>query len=89
MLSLLKPAIPTTMTVIVVADRGLYARWLFQHIVSLGWHPFLRINAGAQFRPAGYDHFDWLSRFAPYVGRCWRGRGTAFASPACRLECTL
>lgn len=89
LLSLLKPAIPKTMTVIVLADRGLYARWLFEHIVSLGWHPFLRINAGAKFRPTGWSHFHWLSSFAPAEGRWWRGQGTAFASRDCRVACTL
>ena len=44
MLRLLRPAIPADWTVLVLADRGLYARWLFRRIVRLGWHPFLRIN---------------------------------------------
>jgi hypothetical protein len=30
--------------VIVLADRGLYAKWLFEAIVELNWHPFLRVN---------------------------------------------
>jgi hypothetical protein len=89
LLSLLKPAIPKTMTVIVLADRGVYARWLFEHIVSLGWHPFLRITAGATFRPTGWYHVHWLSHVAPAEGRWWRGQGTAFASRDCRVPCTL
>jgi len=48
-----RPAIPGDWTVLVLADRGLYARWLFRRIVRLGWHPFLRINQGATFRPQG------------------------------------
>jgi len=36
MLRLLRPAIPPDWTVLVLADRGLYARWLFQRIVRLG-----------------------------------------------------
>jgi hypothetical protein len=39
--------------VIVLADRGLYAKWLFEGIQGLGWHPLLRVNAGGTFRPAG------------------------------------
>ncbi len=85
----LQPAIPPTMTVIVLADRGLYARWLFQHLCRRGWHPFLRINRGATFRPAGQDAFVWLSTLVPTTGTTWRGRGTAFASRASRLDCTL
>src|SRR3989442_10917239 len=38
---------------LVLADRGLYARWLFRRITRLGWHPFLRINTGGTFRPKG------------------------------------
>src|SRR2546421_11449498 len=53
MLPTLRPGIPRGWTVIVLADRGLYAGWLFRRIVRLGWHPFLRINAGGTFRPAG------------------------------------
>ena len=52
----LRPAIPRPWTVIVLADRGLYAGWLFRRIVRLGWHPFLRINTGRHLspRPAGH-----------------------------------
>src|SRR4029434_9452830 len=45
----LRPAIPPGWTVIVLADRGLYAPWLFRRIVRLGWHPFLGINTGGTF----------------------------------------
>jgi hypothetical protein len=31
--------------VLVLADRGLYAKWLFETSVACGWHPLLRINA--------------------------------------------
>lgn len=30
-----------------LADRGLYAHWLFEAIRRNGWHPFLRINGCA------------------------------------------
>ncbi len=36
--------VPDDGTVMVAADRGLYATWLFQAITARGWHPFLRIN---------------------------------------------
>lgn len=48
-----------------LADRGLYAPWLFHHIVKLGWHPFLRINLGGKVRPLGTEQFDWLSTLVP------------------------
>ena len=89
LLRLLRPAIPPTWTVIVLADRGLYARWLFRRIVRLGWHPLLRVNAGGTFRPERGARFQRLSTFAPAPGRCWSGRGTAFQERESRLACTL
>jgi hypothetical protein len=40
----LHEVIPVDWQVIVCADRGLYADWLYDAIVALKWHPFLRIN---------------------------------------------
>jgi hypothetical protein len=81
--------VPRHWTVIVLADRGLYAPWLFRRIVKLGWHPFLRINTGGTFRPAGTRCFRPLATFVPQVGTRWQGRGTAFARKPRRLDCTL
>lgn len=89
LLRLLRPALPATWTVLVLADRGLYARWLFRRIVRLGWHPLLRVNAGGTFRPAGRARFVPLSSLTPQPGRCWSGRGTAFQARESRLACTL
>src|SRR3989449_4827905 len=52
MLRQVRAAVPRRFFVIVLADRGLYARWLFRRIVRLGWHPLLRVNVGGTFRPA-------------------------------------
>lgn len=81
--------LPDDWTVIALADRGLWARWLFEGIQQLGWHPLLRINRGGKFRPEGWYHFVPLASLAPRVGSRWRGRGTAFATPAAQLDCTL
>jgi hypothetical protein len=89
MLRQLRPAVPPTMRVIVLADRGLYARWLFRRIVRLGWHPFLRIKTGGTFRADGHNRFQPLRTFAPAPGSSWQGRGTAFVSKPSRLDCTL
>jgi hypothetical protein len=89
MLRMLRPAMARTWTVLILADRGLYARWLFRRIVRLGWHPFLRIKAGCKFRPTGQAQFVWLRDLVGQVGRRWRGSGTAFAWPDCQLACTL
>jgi hypothetical protein len=83
------PAVPAHYIVVVLADRGLYARWLFRRIVRLGWHPLLRVNVGGTFRPAGEQRYAPLRSFAPAPGTAWRGVGTAFQGPDRRLECTL
>ena len=87
LLQQLHATVPATMTVIVLADRGLYARWLFRAIVHLGWHPLLRVNAGGLFRPQGRARWQWLSRFAPRPGTRWQGAGTAFKTAP--VPCTL
>ncbi len=89
MLRLLQPAVPPTWMVLVLADRGLDARWLFRRIVRLGWHPFLRINKGGTFRPTGKALFLALTSFVPRPSTSWCGRGTAFKTRACRLDGTL
>jgi hypothetical protein len=89
MLRMRRPAIPRDWTVLVLADRGLYARWLFRRIVRVGWHPFLRINRGGTFRPANQAAFVPLARLVDRVGTRWRGCGTAFVTRDCRLDCTL
>ena len=85
----LRPAMPRGWTVIVLADRGLYAPWLFRRIVTLGWQPFLRSNSGGTFRPAGTPCFCPLQRFVPQPGTHWRGRGTAFPQAARQVACPL
>lgn len=89
MLRVLRPAIPQDWTVIVLADRGLYAGWLFRRIVRLGWHPFLRIKTGGTFRPDPQATFQPVARFVPRPGTHWHGTGTAFKSSQRRLRCTL
>jgi hypothetical protein len=75
-------------TVIVLADRGLYARWLFTTIQALGWHPFLRINRQGHYRlpPAA---FRPLTQVVSRVGPWWAGRVTCFVTPARQLTCPL
>ena len=81
--------VPADWTVLVVADRGLYARWLFEHIVRCGWHPFLRVNLGGQFRPAGAAVFRPLATMVPHVGCQWCGPVTCFVTREAQLACTL
>lgn len=84
-----RAASPRRFFVIVLADRGLYARWLYRRIVRLGWHPLLRINTGGTFRPAASARYRPLHSLVPQPGTQWVGRGTAFVGPRRRLQCTL
>ncbi len=85
----LEGSIPADWHVLVMADRGLYARWLFQAICGCRWHPFLRINLGVKARAEGEETFEWISRWTPTPGTSWKGSVECFAGKACRLTCTL
>ena len=89
LLNCLQGTVPADWTVIVLADRGLYARWLFTTIVGLGWHPFLRVNLGGTFRPSTEARFRTLRSFVPATDQRWAGTGTAYKSATTRLRCTL
>lgn len=82
-------AVPPEWTVIVMSDRGLYALWLYQHIVALNWHPFMRINKQGHFRPHGHGQFRSLASAAPEVGSAWCGKVDCFSGESSRLQCTL
>ena len=89
MLRQVRAVVPRRFFVVVLADRGLYARWLFQRLVRLGWHPVLRINTGGAFRPAQSGRSQPWRELAPQPGTQWVGTGTAFQGPRRRLNCTL
>lgn len=89
LLKALRGRLPATWTVIVLADRGLYAKWLFEAITQLGWHPMLRVNSNGTFRPEGWYHRRAFHAFVPAVGRRWASRGTAFSHPKTQVACTL
>ncbi len=83
----LNGSIPDEWFVIVMADRGLYARWLYAAIVNVGWHPFLRINTGGTYRRQETNSFCPFTLAAPTVGSYWCGQVTCFKSNP--LACTL
>lgn len=82
--------VPSDMKVIVLADRGLYAKWLFQSIVKLGWHPCLRINAAAgEFKAADAMEYRSLKTLLSKPEERYAAVGTLFRGGATRLDCTL
>lgn len=82
-------SLPAQWTVLVLTDRGLYARWLYEHIRSFGWQPFMRINKQGHVRPAGQSLFRSLASRAPQAGSAWCGKVACFSQEASRLSCTL
>ncbi len=80
LLAPLRHAIPADWQVIVLADRGLYARWLYQAIQVCGWHPFLRLNQRGTYCLPGQAHFTPIRQVLPRPGSVWAGRVTCFAN---------
>lgn len=74
---LLRPALPAQMTVLVLADRGLWSPRLWKRIRDLGWHPVLRVRQETTFAPTGASH-QRADQLVPGPGYAWVGRGVAF-----------
>jgi hypothetical protein len=89
LLAQVQGSIPPHWTVLVLTDRGLYACWLYEHIRSVGWHPFMRINKQGHFRPVGQQAFRSLATAAPQQGSAWCGSVECFSQETSRLRCTL
>jgi hypothetical protein len=83
----LHSAIPKDYQVIVAADRGLYADWLYQAITAVGWHPLLRINHQGLFHLPGKDEWLPLDQIIKVAGQPWSGFVTCFKTNP--LDCTL
>jgi hypothetical protein len=88
LLALVASGIPTEWMVIVMADRGLYAPWLYEQIVALGGHPFLRVNEQVYLRPQGSQQElrcvrEWVSK----PGEHWSGKVEGGQEE--RLCCTM
>jgi len=89
LLSQVQGSVPQSWTVLVLTDRGLYAPWLFEHIVRRGWHPFMRINKQGNVRPLEEQGFRSLASVAPTQGSNWCGEVDCFSEKKSRLRCTL
>jgi hypothetical protein len=74
----LKGQIPTDWLVLVLADRGLYADWLFMGIRRQGWHPFLRINSQGKYRLLRSSQWYDLGHLAARPGMEWSGAVVCF-----------
>ena len=88
MLATLAGIVPQDWLVIVMADRGLYAPWLYQAIQRLGWHPMLRVKEDLSFRAQGEENFSPIGTRVQRRGRGWRGVGE-WSEHGVRMEGTV
>jgi hypothetical protein len=84
MLRRLKGQIPAEWQVLVLADRGLYANWLFAGIPRQGWHPFLRINQQGQYRLVRSGQWQALNQLLTQPGQEWSGEVFCFKGHSVR-----
>ncbi|MFM2380995.1 MAG: hypothetical protein RLZZ143_3578 [Cyanobacteriota bacterium] len=82
----LKEAVPTGWTVIVPADRGLYAPWLYQLIAEAGWHPFLGINQQGLVKISSHGQWQPLDALVSAPGQSWSGQGVCFGTNTSSLS---
>jgi hypothetical protein len=89
LLALVHRAIPRKWCVLVLTDRGLYAKWLYQAIRGYHWHPFMRINTGGQYRGRRGKRWRPLSCLVKPNGMVVSRRVVCFKTEYAQLVCTL
>jgi hypothetical protein len=88
LLSGLAVAVPPTMRVLLLADRGLWSPRLWTHTQELGWHPLLRLRPDATFTPTGGQRVP-ARTLVPGPGHHFIGAGVAFKDRPRRQAGTL
>lgn len=89
LLAQIRPAIPVGWQIVVLADSGLYARWLYHQIVSYGWHPYLRLSGYGYFRPLASPRWRPLLSACRQGGAVRRWQAVCFKTRQTQLRCTL
>lgn len=79
--------IPPRMTVLVLADRGLWSPKLWDAIRAQGWHPLLRVALGTIFETPGA--YRAVRTRLPGPGHVWIGCGRRGCRKARRLAGTM
>lgn len=88
LLAAMATVVPHGWKVIVTADQGLSADWLWTAIRDLGWHPLLRIRLQMGFRAKGEADFAAIGKRVQRRGRGWKGKGE-WSEKGARLQGTL
>ncbi len=89
LLARVQKVIPESWQVVVLADSGLYAKWLFEDIVAYGWHPYLRLSGQGYFRLRAGRRWRPLLSAAQKGGSVRRWQAICFKTRAAQLACTL
>ncbi len=87
LVALVAEAVPSSLPTLVLCDRGLQSRRLFEAICAQGWHPMLRLTKQGYFLPEGQQHWYALKHLLPGPGCYYLGRGHLFKTDP--LKCTL
>lgn len=87
LLEMLKGSLPHDYCVLVLADRGLYAKWLFEQIVACGWHPLLRIQGQSSVRVVATRRRQGVASLVR-PGQQWQGEVVCFQAEN-QIRCTL
>jgi hypothetical protein len=88
LLAAVATVVPHDGKVIVTADQGLSADWLWAAIQNLGWHPLLRVSLQMGFRAEGEVDFVEIGKRVQRRGRGWMGKGV-WSEKGARLQGTL
>jgi hypothetical protein len=89
LLAALGPGVDPHLSVYVVADHGVYAKWLYRDVCAHGWHPLLRIKrVGFCVDRRTGKRWSLATLARRCQGRVWHGEVWYFQATA-RLACTL
>jgi len=88
LLATLAAVVPPSLTVLVLADRGLWSPRLWRALRRWGWHPLLRVQEHITFAPRGQER-QAAARLVPGPGHAWVGAGVAFRQTKQRQAGTL
>jgi Transposase DDE domain len=84
----LQPAVPPPLTVLLLADRGLWSPRLWHQLLQVGWHPVVRLQNTTSFQPQGQGRRP-VRTLVTGPGQAWVGRGIAFKAGAKRQAGTV
>ena len=88
LLTILRPAVPSSLRVLVMTDRGLWSPTLWDTIIACGWHPLMRLRGETTVQPAGQRRQP-ARRLIPGPGHAWLGPAVVFKEARKRRTGTL